>query len=816
MSNPATRRRDELRPFQLELLSWDFYEDVFDDRDKTGGSSSEAYESIPERFKSSSEYINSFECLFYEETRAQIERAKTAERGETETFAFESFKVVEEKEGLVRVVFNRRSPLISKQVFSRNDFVVISANSDVLSPCQVHATAFVDDFQGTSGQLSLLVRLDLSDPPRVVINCSSEFSARSRLVAERLAGGTDWFVTKITSVSTAQREFVALRGLSGEAGGCDPALLEFILNRETLELSPDTLKFSLPHLLREKLTSIYNEWQFAAIEASCVHAGLSLIQGPPGTGKTSTILGVIAAMLARPLEGETTAVKRKGLKELLACNDDTMETSDSELADDRINDRIALMRSLRRPHWEDAYPLTLDAVRDARQVYSALGVDKEKVRKVYKEGVVVGKRGKILVCAPSNAAIDEIVRRLVKEGVFGADGDRFLPRVVRVGPNFHPNLNDNSFNKQSEQRMASASKHASMGDVSLVDAVRQAILSEADVVASTLSVAGSNDIRSFTGLFDTVIIDEASQGIELATLIPLGMGCRRLVLVGDHKQLPATVFSLTAQSLGYGRSLFQRLQSTGYPISVLRRQFRMHPLIAAFPSKEFYEGKIENAENILQLVNAASCSWYSESMLGPLVFWDVKTGSEESVSKSLKNEQEARTVEQIVRTLLRKYPEENWKDKIAVVTPYAEQVRVIRDRLRQVFGVPESKPCPVEVNTVDGFQGREKDCVIVSTVRASDEGDSIGFLRDARRMNVTLTRARQNLWVVGNATMLRKNRLWSDFIDFVEKDGLFVEASDSVLSSVKGSITHTNQTDKMDIDREAENEVDEPEPEEIE
>jgi superfamily I DNA and/or RNA helicase len=103
---------------------------------------------------------------------------------------------------------------------------------------------------------------------------------------------------------------------------------------------------------------------------------------------------------------------------------------------------------------------------------------------------------------------------------------------------------------------------------------------------------------------------------------------------------------------------------------------------------------------------------------------------------------------------------------VAVVTPYAEQVRLIREKLRNVLNVTVNKPCPIEVNTVDGFQGREKDCVIVSTVRAApDEG--IGFLRDSRRMNVTLTRARQNLWVVGSRATLARNSLWASFIEYI-------------------------------------------------
>ena len=195
----------------------------------------------------------------------------------------------------------------------------------------------------------------------------------------------------------------------------------------------------------------------------------------------------------------------------------------------------------------------------------------------------------------------------------------------------------------------------------------------------------------------------------------------------------------------------------------------MHPIIAEFPSRRFYEGKIEDAANILDLVGVDQCHWYSEPVFAPLVFFDVADGAHTISFNSFINELEAAMVEAIVRALLRCYPGERWKEKIAVVTPYAEQVRLIRDKLKGVFG--SAKPCPVEVNTVDGFQGREKDCVIVSTVRAASKDDSIGFLRDGRRMNVTLTRARQNLWVVGNHETLGKNELWGDFLKFASGHG---------------------------------------------
>lgn len=133
--------------------------------------------------------------------------------------------------------------------------------------------------------------------------------------------------------------------------------------------------------------------------------------------------------------------------------------------------------------------------------------------------------------------------------------------------------------------------------------------------------------------------------------------------------------------------------------------------------------------------------------------------------QSLINDDEAEFVLHFFKTLQECYPEECWREKLAVISPYAEQVQHIRSKFRALFGLGQKSPCPVDVNTIDGFQGREKDCVMVSAVRANSESHSIGFVRDKRRMNVAFTRARTNLWVCGQADVLCRNKDWGKFIE---------------------------------------------------
>jgi len=260
----------------------------------------------------------------------------------------------------------------------------------------------------------------------------------------------------------------------------------------------------------------------------------------------------------------------------------------------------------------------------------------------------------------------------------------------------------------------------------------------------------------------------------MSVLIPFKLGARRVILVGDHRQLPATVFSKICEEHGYNRSLFQRLLEGHYPVTLLSVQYRMHPTIAEFPSKEFYDEQLNNAPNIDELVKAPP--WYCVPALQPVVFFHVKT-REQAEGSSLVNPEEADFVVQIFLTLTQMISEFDWRKKLAVVTPYAEQVRLIRQKFRDVLGTRSTAPLPIEVNTVDGFQGREKDCVIFSAVRGHSKKKTIGFVADTRRMNVALTRARFNLWVVANAETLVINPHWRTFIRTQQNQGRFLRVT---------------------------------------
>lgn len=269
---------------------------------------------------------------------------------------------------------------------------------------------------------------------------------------------------------------------------------------------------------------------------------------------------------------------------------------------------------------------------------------------------------------------------------------------------------------------------------------RMKVLKNAQVVCCTCIGSGGDILDSMT--FERVMIDEATQATEAAVIVPLTRGCRQLVLVGDHCQLPPTVLSTKAEEEGLGVPLFSRMVACGVPPFMLDTQYRMHPGISMFPSDLFYGGKLNDGVSPPERRPLPGFPWPREEF--PVAFIPVTEGSEIDDGASKANDAEAAAVCDAVVALLG--GGQCTVSQIAVVTPYAAQVRLIRRRLREVL--PRGPPF-VEVQSTDGFQGREKEAVVFSAVRSNTYG-SVGFVSDWRRINVSFTRARRGLIVVGN------------------------------------------------------------------
>jgi len=312
------------------------------------------------------------------------------------------------------------------------------------------------------------------------------------------------------------------------------------------------------------------------------------------------------------------------------------------------------------------------------------------------------------------------------------------------------------------------------------DLIEDSVLHSAHIVFSTLNSAGSSMMDGTE--FCVTLIDEAAQCVEPSILIALRRGCRQCIMVGDQKQLPATVFSLASHANQYDRSLFQRLTETGHPYIMLDTQYRMTPDICAYPSSAFYSGQLKSGPNVSAhsylpaiLYSRRSVRSGPRAIFGSLMFLDLKSSVEERKNDSLLNREEASLCWNLVVALKEecrlRCPTQSARSvlgSIGIIAPYSAQVALLRALFRE-------RPCDLEmeVSTVDGFQGKEKDIVIVTAVRGNECG-SIGFVGDERRLNVALTRAKKALFVVGHASTLRRNPLWSSLIAHIESDDSFV------------------------------------------
>ncbi len=295
------------------------------------------------------------------------------------------------------------------------------------------------------------------------------------------------------------------------------------------------------------------------------------------------------------------------------------------------------------------------------------------------------------------------------------------------------------------------------------------IIRDADVICVTNSTAGSEMLKGVK--FDFAVIDEATQSTEPSSLIPV-LKAKRFIMAGDHKQLPPTILNEEAARGNLSKSLFERLlQVHGDRIrNMLIVQYRMNEEIEAFPNTEFYENKLQayaevKRRNLRDILPPSKADELEEEDLKPFLFIDTCGGDAfkertRRGSTSKENIGEARLVREVAERLLGLGipPEE-----IAIISPYDDQVSLMKSML-QVDGL--------EIKTVDGFQGREKEVVIVSFVRSNKRGE-IGFLSDLRRLNVSITRAKRKLVLIGDSTTLEHNGCYKRLIASAKERGAY-------------------------------------------
>jgi len=392
---------------------------------------------------------------------------------------------------------------------------------------------------------------------------------------------------------------------------------------------------------------------------------------------------------------------------------------------------------------------------------------------------------KILVCAASNNAVDLLATLLHKEdinvlriGNISRMGDLTTSLSLKEKLTSHPDWNhikkvkiEAAAAKKQAGKFKRTFGHKERTDRKIMyqefkelkrwandleDKLVDKIIDESSVIAATLIGVSNRNINDV--LFDTVIIDEASQALEPECWNAI-LKAKRVILAGDHLQLPPTVKSKKASSLGLDKTLLDRMTSVIHHSFLLQEQYRMNNEILSFSNKMFYNNKlfsnpicetrkIEGSLNPLSFIDTSGCGF------------DEKRNPE---SKSLTNEGEAF----ILREHFIQNKEIYKNHSIGIISPYAEQVRFLREMVadNDVF-----REIDVTVNTIDGFQGQEKDIIYISLVRSNDQNE-IGFLKDERRLNVAMTRARMQLNMIGDGATLSAFPLYNDLMEHVELNG---------------------------------------------
>lgn len=385
-------------------------------------------------------------------------------------------------------------------------------------------------------------------------------------------------------------------------------------------------------------------------------------------------------------------------------------------------------------------------------------------------------RHRVLVCAPSNVAVDHLADKLNAAGV----------RVVRVLARLRDDweaaaspllLRQQTMDRALKSLRRLAEREAAGEQLTSAElktfrkqwpAIEHSILSAAQVVCCTC--VGAGDVRLKGLHFRTVVVDESTQAGEPEAFVPIVHGAKQLVLVGDHKQLGPVIVDAAAARAGLHQLLFERMLCLGEAPHRLDVQYRMHPALATFLSNMFYDGALQNGVGAADRQRpGARFPWPVAA--APMMFWACY-GREElgALGLSYLNRAEALNVEKVVARLMADGVEAS---EIGVITPYEGQRAYIVQHMR-VAAPDAAAYAEVEVASVDAFQGREKDYVVLLCVRASDSR-SIGFLSDARRMNVALTRARFGMVVLGNPRALSKNRLWNSLLTHYRERGCLVE-----------------------------------------
>lgn len=484
-----------------------------------------------------------------------------------------------------------------------------------------------------------------------------------------------------------------------------------------------------------------NSSQVRAISRALGSEDFFLIHGPFGTGKTRTLAELIRQEVERGHKVLATAESNVAVDNLVE------RLASSGLKVVRVGHPSRVSKSLHETTL--AYLITQHELYGELRELRVIGQNLAEKRDTFTKPAPKYRRG----------LSDREILRLAEKGI----GTRGVPaRLIREMAEWI------KINQQVQKTFDDARK--------LEERIAREIIREADVVLTTNASAGLEVVDY--GEYDVAVVDEATQATIPSVLIPINRA-KRFVLAGDHKQLPPTVLSEKARELS--RTLFEGLIER-YPTKseMLTVQYRMNEKLMEFPNREFYSGKIKAHGSVKDItlsdlgVEKSNFGSFWDDVLDPknvLVFIDTSERSDRFErqrrgSESRENPLEAKLVAETVKKLLETKVKPEW---IGVITPYDDQRDLISSMVQE----------EVEVKTVDGYQGREKEVIILSFVRSNKKGE-LGFLTDLRRLNVSLTRGKRKLIAIGDSSTLSVHETYKRFVEFVRDTSTFIKVPDTL------------------------------------
>lgn len=466
-----------------------------------------------------------------------------------------------------------------------------------------------------------------------------------------------------------------------------------------------------------------NDSQNAAVTAVLANRDVTVIHGPPGTGKTTTLVAAIAQMVQK----ENTV----------------LVSAPSNTAADLLTERLA-----------------------------AAGVQVVRVGNVSRvdESVMQHTLDSIIARHPES-------KNIKKVKIQAAEFRRQARQHKR------------SFGyeeRREREHLKHQARELESWAASLEERLLEQILSSAQAITCTLVGAAHPVLDKYR--FHTCVMDEAAQALEPAAWIPIAK-CSRVVLAGDPFQLPPTVKSMEAARGGLSKTLIERcLELLPDAVHLLDVQYRMHQSIMDFSNQYFYDGALK-AHDSVEGRRLLSLDPGGEivTVFEPVLFVDTAgTGFEEKINKdtakdstryaSKYNPEEALLLREHLLQLLEKFPDPDHFPSIGLLSPYREQVNYMEDMVREDEVLsPLFADSQIVVNTIDGFQGQERDVIYISLVRSNPKSE-IGFLSDYRRMNVAMTRARKLLVVIGDSATIGNNAFYAKFLAYCEEKGGYESA----------------------------------------